>query len=149
MAAKTYNIKAVTAILGSFPLGGGYGEDGGLEFEWDADLFEVTVGADGETAYSRTNNDNVTLTITVMESSRAYKDLATLMQAQLLLVDNGAPIAPLNFSMYDPINGDSCASQYAVFLNRPAPSKSGTIGEREFRISLNNAAALFGTKNIV
>jgi hypothetical protein len=37
-------------------------------------------------------------------------------------------------------NGDAIASGYAVFLTKPAPSKSRTVGEIEFKILLPSAA---------
>ena len=81
---KTYDLQSVYLTLGGYRIGG-YGEDGGIEFEYSADIGELKTGADGQSVFSRINNPAMLCTITVMETSLSYKQLADLMQAQAAL----------------------------------------------------------------
>ena len=144
---KTYNIKTVSLIIGGRSISG-YGDGGGITFDRDADFFESSVGADGEHVMSRINNDNLTVTITLKETAKGYRDLAALMQSQLLVVDLGGPIVPLSFLMVDPLNGDSVSALYVTFLGPPTPSKANVAGEREFTLVLTKAVVTYGLLNI-
>lgn len=133
---KTYDLASVYLLVGGYRLGG-FGEEGGIEFEYGADIGETKVGADGQATFSRNNNDSMTATITLMETSKSYRDLAALMQAQI----DAETIEALSFRMEDEINGDKVSARYATFLTRPTPNKGRAAGERQFKIFLPNAAA--------
>lgn len=132
---KTYDLNEVFLLVGGRRIGG-YGEDGGIEFELAADRGEVAVGADGQVTFSRTNNNLVMCNITVMETSKSYRDLADLYTTQAA----EAPIEALDFLCEDEINGDKVQDQYATFVQVPVPSKGRVAGERVFRLALPNAA---------
>ena len=138
---KTYKLSNVYLLLGGYRIGG-FGESGGVEFEYGADLGEATVGADGQTTFSYSNDNTMTATITVMETSKSYKDLAALMQAQVAQ----EVISRLEFLMNDEVNGDKISDKYATFVTRPTPNKAKKAGERVFKILLPNAGetAKFG-----
>ena len=141
--AKTYDLRHVYALVGVYDISG-YGEDGSIEFEWMEDLGELTVGSDGEEiVFSRNNNNVLTVTITLMETSTAYRDMMGLMAAQQALI----AIVPLPFMMIDANNGDSVVDSYAVFLTRSAPSKGKKAGSREFKIALPDPKVVFGILN--
>lgn len=147
---KSYNLGLVQLTIGGIPLGG-YGTDGGIEFEQGSDLFEKSVGATGLPTYSLLNDDTVQATITVMETSAAYAALAALMQAQVLAASTTGVIPPLPFNMLDISTGDTISSAFCVFLNRPNQNKARVAGTREFRIDLVGAGALatYGVANII
>lgn len=140
---KTYDLKAVYLTIGGYRIGG-YGASGGVSMAYGADIATPTVGADGEAAVSRSNDNSMTATITVMETSKSYRDLATLQAAQMAQ----EAITRLEFSLEDEINGDKFSDQYAVFLNRPDVAKGKGVGERVFKVFLGSAAetAKFGSK---
>jgi hypothetical protein len=133
---KTYDLKKNILIVGGYDISG-FGEDGGISYELGADRFEPTVGADGEVTVSANNNNSMVATIKLMETSKAYKVLADLQTAQ---EDEEGALPALPYLHRDPINGDKVSDRFAVFLNKPAPSKGKKVGEREFRILLPNAA---------
>lgn len=132
---KTYDLKYVTLIVGGMLISG-YGEEGGIEFEYSQDIGEVTASADGSPTFSRFNNGIVLCTITVRESSDSYRDLGMLLNAQQLQME----IQPLPFLMNDLINGDNIADQYAVFVQRPGLNKAQEVGDRSFVLALPTAA---------
>lgn len=133
LAPKTYDLKAVHLVIGGYLISG-YGADGGIEFEFGAPVGEFSVGADGQGTFSRNNDPSMTATITVMETSRAYRDLATLARAQAA----ATPIPALSFLCRDTVNGDSVSDPNAIFVETPAPSKGKAAGERVFVIVLPN-----------
>lgn len=131
---KTYDLKQVYLTLGGYRIGG-YGEAGGIDFEFGADILETTVGADGDAVVSRTNNQSMTCSITVMETSHSYRRLAEMMDAQA----EEEEIGRLEFLMEDELNGDKVTAERAAFVKRPAPSKSKKVGERTFVLFLAKA----------
>ena len=133
---KTYDFRQVTLVIGGFDIGG-YGDDGGIDVEWGADVGEMSVGIDGEATFSADNNESATVTITVKETSRSYRDLAGLYTTQKAQ----RPIEALNFLMRDAINGDEVKDRFAAFLSLPGMSKGKTAGERVFVLALPNARA--------
>ena len=83
------------------------------------------------------NNYAMYVNITVMETSKSYRDLADLYTTQA----TQRPIERLNYLHEDELNGDKVTDQYAAFVQIPAPSKARAAGERVFRLLLPNAAA--------
>jgi hypothetical protein len=145
---KPYNLKACTLVIGGLPIGG-FDEDGGVNHEQLSDIVEAVVGADGETVFSRVNNDDVVATITVLPQSLGYKRLATLLNAQQILFRTGAPIVPLSYIFVDPSNGDSVTAAYVVFLNRPSMPKNRKVEGVEFRLHLVSPAQTNGITTTV
>lgn len=147
LIAKTYDLSAVICTVGLVVVGG-YAEDGGLEFEQSADVFDVSVGATGLTTASKINNTDMIVTITVMESSAAYLGLGAALKLQ---ENTPFVVVPIPFFMRDNINGDQIATATAFFLTRPNMSKGRLAGERQFKLHLPGAAigALYGIQNLV
>jgi hypothetical protein len=137
-ASKTYDFAANNFAIGGFTLSG-FGEDGGAEYEFPSDDNEHTVGADGQTTVSRTNDPRMLVTFTVMENGRADEILQDLRKKQLAQLE----IQPLSYRHSDPLNDDLVTSPEAIFITRPTPSKSRTVGERTYQILLPSAAEQF------
>lgn len=143
---KTYDLRAVALIVGGIEISG-YGEDGAIEFEHVSPIAEHAAGADGSVVVSRNNDGRMIARITLLETSKSYRDLAGLLTAQ-----NAQPaILPHNFIMIDAVNGDRVSDQFAAFLSRPAPSKGKAVGSRVFELLLPNAGktAIYGALNLI
>lgn len=147
LIVKTYDLSAVVLTIGPV-LVGGYAEDGGIEIEWSAPIGEVTVGATGLTTFSRNNNTDAVVTITVMETSATYAALGLQMKTQ---ENTPFVILPLPFFMRDNITGDQFSAATSIYLERPTISKGRIAGERQFKLHLPGAAitALYGVQNLV
>lgn len=143
-AVKSYDFRKVITTVGRINLSG-YGDDGGIEVDWGSAAMEKAVGAYGDVTYSKINDESCTVTITVRESSRTYRDLMALQRTQAA---GEGPIEPLAFYMRDLINGDELKDRYCVFMELPSMSKGRTAGDRVFVLDLPNARgkALFGAK---
>lgn len=136
---KNYDLKHHNIItLGGLRFGG-FGEDGGVEYEYDSDVFEYVSGADGQVTVSDQNNEIMIATITLMETSKSISEMERLRDLQRKAARRG-PIPPLPFIHIDIVQGDKIADTYAVFLDRPTPSKARSAGERQYRILLPYAA---------
>lgn len=129
---KTYDISQNYITMNGHRIGG-YGDDGGIEYEHGSDLVEVAVGADGEVTFSRSNNWLMYANITVRENSNSCRMLAQMQQMQ----EASPTIVPIAFYHRDALNGDEVRDG-AVFVQVPGPSKGRTAGERVFRIALPN-----------
>jgi hypothetical protein len=148
LIAKSYDLSKVILVVGGVPIGG-YGEDGGIEIEPIAPIHEVSVGADGLTVASKTNNTDARASITLSEMSAGYLALAALMKLQEL---NPLPVLiPLPFLLVDPSNGDQISSAFVIFLDRPTITKNRTAGQRVFTLHLPGAAisATYGVANVI
>ncbi len=133
--AKTYDFAKNKLVIGPFVIGG-FGDDGGIEYEPMSDIGEPTYGADGEGTFSRQNNRGVIVTITLKETSNSVRDLDNLRRTQQLQ----RKIAPLNYNHFDTLSGDKVKSAQCVFLNWAAPSKARNAGERVYRLWLPYSA---------
>lgn len=143
---KLHDLKSTFCIIGGIQIGGGYGADGGIVIEQSAPIGEITHGADGETVFSRNNNNDMSAVITVLTTSRAYRDLGLLMKTQEL---TPFVLLPLPFLLRDQTNGDQVSAATCIFVERPNVEKGRTVSEATFRVHLPNASigALYGINN--
>jgi len=148
--AKYYDLKNVICTIGATALGG-YGDSDAISTEWDSDIAEAKKMADGGTVYSRLNDRGMMVTFTLSQHSRAYFQMAVMLEAQH--GDNsGIPvplIAPLPFFLTDISNGDTITSIDCVFMSRPAPSKNKTAGDVTFKVHLPSPKVINGARNVV
>jgi hypothetical protein len=145
-AHKDYNFAdGVKLIIGPVVVGG-YGADGGVEYEFASDIYEDESGADGQVSVSQLHDYRMYANITLMETSSSYRDLFNLLTAQR------AQLRKINlpFVHTDLLNGDSVKVGTCIFMGWPTPSKSRTAGERVFRVLLPDGAKKFqgGTLNV-
>ena len=148
--AQVYDIANVVVTVGGAKISG-YGEDDAIGIEWDEDLVTPKTTADGSTIYSRTNVKGCTVTLTLMQTSRAHLILMGFLEAQHgVSVGIGPPLlAPLPFFLLDPATGEQITSADCVFLNRPAPSKGKEVGEVEYRLHLPAPKHLPPVANVI
>lgn len=143
---KTYDLREVFLVIGGQRIRG-FGPDDVIEFEHNADLAEHTVGADGEVTIARSNDASMMCTITVMETSTAYKALGDQLDEQNL----EQSIQRRAFLMRDSISGEEISDDFCAFLTRPIPSKNRGPGTRSFKLLLPNGARgfLMGPNNTI
>lgn len=147
--AKYYDLKNVVCTIGATAVGG-FGDSDAISVEWDSDLTEAKKMADGGTVYSRLNDRGMMVTFTLSQHSRAYPQLAAMLELQH--GDNsGIPVpilAALPFFLTDISNGDSISSTDCVFMSRPAASKNKTAGDVTFKVHLPNPKIINGARNL-
>lgn len=115
---------------------GGWGEEGGIEFEFPEDMLEDSVGATGEVYLSKNSDRRVYMDVTVMQGTESASRLGALAQAQ-----NAArgqiPKVPVFVKSHT--TGEIIADGRAVFVSQPEPNMESEISEREFRLLLIEA----------
>lgn len=138
---KTYKLLRVMFTLDEIRITG-FGVDSVAEFERPSDIIEDDVTADGQVVVSYTNDNRMYVTITLLETSLAYKQLADKFNVQ----NAQDTLLPMKFLMIDLTNGDRVGEQFAVFKKMPVPTKGRKASERQFQILLPNAGenAIFG-----
>lgn len=146
MSFHTYRLPDVDLIIGGFDISA-YGEDAAIEYAWPGEQGEMSMSGDGKNVIYNDNNNRSYLlsTVTLMETSKAYKDLmglATLQKEQ-------TPILPMPYYMLDRNNGDLVEAGYCVFLDTPPPSKGTKAGPRVFKFGLVDPNVQYGTLNVV
>lgn len=143
---KFYSFEKNFLIINGVRIGG-FDDEGGIEYEYDSDLFEMAVGADGEVTASYLANDLMTVTITLKETSDSYRVLANLAASQRLVARTGTgALQRISYKHFDPNVGDVVTTNSAVFMGRATPNKARVAGPREFRLSIPYGALtpLFG-----
>lgn len=94
--ATDYNLRDVKCIYGGALLSG-YGDGDAIRIEYNADLFTLQVGADGEAARSKSNNRSARITIRCMVGSAANAILQAALTADQAANAGAAPL-----SIFDP-----------------------------------------------
>lgn len=136
---KNYDFKDGNILIIGTDRVGGFGADGGIEYEFASSIYEDESGADGQVTVSQLHDYRMYATVTVMETSASYRVLMTALTAQRRQLVK----TPFPFAHRDQINGDQILVTTCVFLDWPTPSKSRVAGEREFRILLPDGAKNF------
>lgn len=143
---KFYSFEKNFLIINGVRIGG-FDDEGGIEYEYDSDLFEVTIGADGEATASYVANDLMAVTITLKETSDSYRILANLAASQRLIARTGTGgLLQISYKHFDPNVGDVVTTNSAIFMGRATPNKGRVAGSREFRLAIPYGALtpLFG-----
>jgi len=129
--AKSYNFSDVLCLVAGLRIGG-FGEDGGIEVEFNGDLSSMKQGADGEPTVSLLPIPTATVTIKLMETSTSN----TLLQG-LLVAQRAAPAGfGIPFALVDPNTSESLLGGQCVFMGFPAISKGKEAGEREWKLGI-------------
>jgi hypothetical protein len=129
--AKSYNLSDVIVTVSGLRLGG-FGEDGGVEVEFQGDISSMKQGADGETTVSLLPIPPAVVTITLMETSASNEVLMGLLVAQRNLPEGFV----LPFAMVDPNTGETLLGGQVTFMNLPNISKGKEAGTREWKLGL-------------
>jgi hypothetical protein len=133
----TYSFEACKLSIGGLLISG-YGEGGTITFNWDEDVWTVSTGADGETTYSYNANKALTMTVTVKNTSKGYRDLSALQATQEASAKLGIPLVVMPVAFVDPFLGDTIGGNLGVILNRPNIEKGKAAGDVEFRVHISN-----------
>ena len=128
--AKFYDSNQVFASLGDRPIQKGRAEGEFVSTDYNADSTTETVGADGEVAVSRTNNETATIKFKVMQTSDSHTLLCQLYEAQKASL-NGAF---LSFELRDVTGLKLEHAEKCWFKKPPATAYGAVAGEREWTL---------------
>lgn len=134
---KYYNVAACLVQLGPFTGSGYADEDDVLELEEADDLFEITVGVDGETAASLKHNRNVNATLRLMETGRLHFLLEDYLIKLRAALDLGGSLPPMPFAIVKP-SGKTLTGDQVIFRRFPNEGIRRYAGTVEYPITLVN-----------
>ena len=126
-----HDFKQFTLTLGGILIGG-FGEEGGVEFEWLDDIGESTIGADGLVEFERNNDKRALATITQKAGGQGYARLMALLKRQ----QRQDSLEPLPLESWNAQTGERVSSAYTIFQTRPEPSEGKSAQERETQVLL-------------
>lgn len=131
---KTHNFGQYILTISS-QLIGGFGNDGGVQFEWAGDEVEDEAGADGEVTANVSNDRRLYADVNLRENSQGYARLVALWNVQKEQSKAGS-IQPMPLESFNPRTGERVFSRYTIFKSRPTPSVQKSAEERTLRLLL-------------
>lgn len=117
MPVRVYDPRRVAAVFDDVIIQG-LGPDAGIESAPVEEEDQADYGIDGEVLISMSSVTAQIVTITLMPNVPAHKQLAALRKEQ-----EAGTRTTSQFTLEDPLNGDSLSEQGAWILNRPGISK--------------------------
>lgn len=135
MTAKNYDSNQVKLSIGNRPINSGRAEGEFVTTEKAAPLFSRTVGADGETTISKSNNQSGTLKVKLLQTSDGHRLLS-----QLYAVAEATPGATqMAFELRD-IGGGLLEHGNCWFEQAPTSSYGAVAAEREWTFGVDKLA---------
>lgn len=131
---RSFNFGAITCAIGPVALSN-YGADGEIEFDYPSDIMTSELSADGFVTYSVEMDQRVSVTIRLMETSRALPLLQAMVDTQVARIWAGNQLPEYPFIMACPSTGDLIGGRI-VFLKEPVMSKQKQAGTREFSLEM-------------
>lgn len=147
--AKDYVLASNTFILGPINISG-FGDEGAVEYAATTeDDAEVVSGYDGGAVINWNLDHGIIATLSLRETSRTYREIGALLQAQRLLISQGQPVAPLPWLHIDAFNGDKLSVPDARIIGGPGLTKTNRFSNRPFKVYLPNAKLLMKYGNLI
>tara|TARA_Y100000593_G_C4163538_1_gene263261 strand:+ start:118 stop:564 length:447 start_codon:yes stop_codon:yes gene_type:complete len=126
MPLKTYNFNQVHVTFGGVLLEG-YGSNGGISIEFNEDVWECVVGADGEESRARKNDNGAECTITLMQTSASNDVLQGFLETDIA---SGRGVYPMTITDF---SGRSLYITTAAYIkSRPSGTFNSGVEEREW-----------------
>lgn len=134
----TYNSKRVIVTFAGQTLSG-YDDGDFVSIEMDADTFAKKVGADGEVARARTNNDCARATIRLLQTSRSNDLLSAMHAADRAFGTGKGPLAVKDLS------GTTLFFAPDAWVVRPPSVSFGReVGSREWALDTGPVEVFVG-----
>jgi len=137
---RTYNPKATKISYLGVPIEDGLNDGDFVSVEQQSPAFESVAGADGTVSRARSNDDRVSITLTLLQNSAAN----FFLNSQFLLdteSDNGAGVGP--FYMKDMITGDTILVAESWIANRGPVTRGKGTATQEWTIEGASAKTYF------
>ena len=117
----------------------GYAEGSFINVQYNADLFALTVGSDGEATRSKSNNKSARVTVTLMPGALANAILGGFQKA-----DDAGGVGVLPLSITDLSTGSSFIAEGAWIVKPPDYDFQTEAQPREWIIETDNLLQLVG-----
>jgi len=141
MAVKTYDSNNILMIFGAIALEGGLGDGTFVSIEYNNDMFALKMGADGEGARSKSNDNSAKITFTLLQTSEANALLSAQHNIDKLS-PSGDGIAPILIK--DKEGTTLAAAATAWIVKSPNVEYGKEINEREWQLETDRLDILVG-----
>lgn len=138
MGLATYDPKQVVVTIGSHIVSG-FGEDTFIEIETTEDLWTLTVGAGGDGARAKSNNESGTIVITLLQTSDSNNVLQGYLASDILSNSGAFPI-----SVQDKNGTSLYAGAEAWVKKAPDASFGKSITDRQWTIETDKLVSATG-----
>lgn len=138
MALKTFDPSDIAFTLGGVPIGG-YADGSFFTLEFDEDAWVKTVGADGESVRTKSNNNDALATIVLQQTSNSNAALDAI--ALLDKVSNSGVVPAI---LKDIGGVTSIFAAEAYIQKRPNIEYSKEVTTREWPIVLIDVQGIIG-----
>lgn len=135
MAVKTYDSSQVIITCGPHIITG-YAEDSFVSVEEMGDGISSVVGANGEKARSMSQNRSLTITLTLLQTSKSNDALSAM--ADFDRASHGQGAFPLGIT--DLTGRTLIADPSSWVVKKPNTEFGATVGSREWAIETSNSA---------
>jgi hypothetical protein len=136
---KNYDFKKVDVIVGGRQMAGWADGDDAISIEFDANLWETTVGAAGEVTRSKTNNLTATIKLKLQSTSDSNDILNGFYLSDLLSNAGSEP-----FLMKDQSGREICAAE-SCWVEKPPQIQHGQkVGVREWTLKTDRLVVTYG-----
>ena len=144
---KVYNPEEMIILLGPVLISSGFADGEFLRVEGEADDVQDVVGADGETAISRSNDRRATVMIILLQTAAANQGLSVLSNLARNSPNMAGAVHPLAVS--DGNGATVYAAENAWVMKPPDVSFDRTAQSREWPIRCANLIRNDGGNNLV
>lgn len=138
MGLKTYNLKEVAIVCGG-NLGQGFSDGDAVTVEYDDNIYNTSVGADGEVTRSKSNNRVATITIRLQKTSD-FNDVLNNFYQSDRLSDSGV----FPFMLKDNKGRELHAAEKCWIEKEPSIAFGKEAGDREWTLKTNELVSTFG-----
>lgn len=129
---KTYSFKNVNVIFGVEEVQGFADGDDAVKIESNSDAFQLLVGAKGDSTRSQSNDDSVTVTIKLLQTSSS----AVVLQ-NLFVADRETGVGALPMIITDKETNESYTIPFAWINKQPVITRGQNQNSWEFIFSGN------------
>ena len=134
MAVKTYDPKQIVIVLGGIIITG-FADGTFLNITYNEDQFALTVGADGEGARAKSNNNSARIEVSLLQTASANALLSNLRRLDIS-IPGRAGVVPLQIR--DVLGGTLYEAQDCWIVKSPDAEYSKEISERTWILETDN-----------
>jgi len=132
---RKYSLADVRLVIGGYDISGG-SESDFVSVE-RKEVGTYVVDASGGAVFNQNTDYSAEVTISVMPTSPAYKDLGAILRAQYAAT--GGALPALDFSLFDPNTGTRLADRQCAVLEAPGIAFGKEVAAVEWKLLLPNA----------
>lgn len=135
--ARKFSLADVQLTIGGYTISGG-SESDFVSIE-RKEVGTYVTDASGMSTFNQNTDYSAEVTISVMPTSPAYRDLAAILTAQYDATISGAALPAVDFNLYDPLTGTYVRDRQCAVLEAPGVAFGKEVASVDWKLLLPNA----------